>query len=39
MSDIGRVSLWMMATVGGMAALGLLSLFFFGAYSRLGSAL
>ena len=30
MSDIGRVPLWMVATVGGLAALGLLTLFFFG---------
>jgi hypothetical protein len=29
MSDIGRVPLWMVATVGGLAALGLLTLFFF----------
>ena len=28
MSDIGRVSLWMVATVGGRAALGLVILFF-----------
>jgi len=35
MSDVGRVPLWMVATVGGLAALGLLSLFFFGAYSGL----
>jgi len=33
MSDIGRIPLWMVATVGGLAALGLLTLFFFGAYS------
>jgi photosystem II PsbJ protein len=39
MSDIGRVPLWMVATIGGLAALGLLSLFFFGSYSGLGSAL
>ena len=39
MSDIGRVPLWMVATVGGLAALGLLTLFFFGAYSGLGSSL
>lgn len=39
MTDIGRVPLWLIATVGGMAALGLLSLFFFGAYSGLGSSL
>jgi hypothetical protein len=28
MSDVGRVPLWMVATVGGLAALGLLTLFF-----------
>ena len=28
MSDIGRVSLWMVATVGGRAARGLVILFF-----------
>ena len=39
MSDIGRVPLWMVATVGGLAALGLLSLFIFGSYSGLGSSL
>ena len=39
MSDIGRVPLWMVATVGGLAAGGLLVLFFFGAYSGLGSSL
>jgi len=39
MSDIGRIPLWMVAAVGGLAALGLLALFFFGAYSGLGSSL
>ena len=39
MSDIGRIPLWMVATVGGLAALGLLTLFFYGAYSGLGSSL
>jgi len=39
MSDIGRIPLWMVATVGGLAALGLLTLFFFGSYSGLGSSL
>jgi len=39
MSDIGRVPLWMVATVVGLAAGGLLILFFFGAYSGLGSSL
>ena len=39
MSETGRVPLWMVATVGGLAALGLLALFFFGSYSGLGSSL
>ena len=39
MSDIGRIPLWMVGTVGGLAALGLLTLFFFGSYSGLGSSL
>lgn len=39
MSDIGRVPLWMVATVGGLAALALVTLFFFGAYFGLGSSL
>ena len=39
MSDARRVQLWMVATIGGLAALGLLTLFFFGAYSGLGSSL
>ena len=39
MSDIGRIPLWMVATVWGLAALGILTVFFFGAYSGLGSSL
>jgi len=39
MSDVGRIPLWMVATVGGLAAGGLLILFVFGAYSGLGSSL
>lgn len=39
MSDIGRIPLWMVATVGGLAVGGLLVLFFFGSYSGLGSSL
>jgi photosystem II PsbJ protein len=39
MSDAGRVPLWMVATVAGLAALGLLTLFLFGSYSGLGSSL
>ena len=33
MSDAGRVPLWMVATIGGLAAGGLLVLFFFGAFN------
>jgi hypothetical protein len=39
MSDAGRVPLWMVATIGGLAAGGLLCLFFYGAYSVLVSSL
>jgi photosystem II PsbJ protein len=39
MSDIGRIPLWMVATVGGLAAGGLIILFVFGSYSGLGSSL
>jgi hypothetical protein len=39
MSDVGRVPLWMVATIGGLAAGGILLLFVFGAYSGLGSSL
>jgi len=35
MSDIGRIPLWMVATVGGLAALGLLTLFFLRCLFRL----
>ena len=34
-----RVPLWLIALVGGMAVLGLVSLFFYGSYSGLGSSL
>jgi len=39
MSELGRIPLWMVATIGGLAALGVLTLFFFGSYSGLGSSL
>ena len=39
MSDAGRVPLWMVATICGLAAGGLLTLFVFGSYSGLGSSL
>jgi photosystem II PsbJ protein len=35
----GRIPLWVVGTVAGVAAIGLLALFFFGAYSGLGSSL
>nr|ALO21478.1 J protein of photosystem II [Lobochlamys culleus] len=33
----GRVPLWLVGVVAGVAALGLLSIFFYGAYVGLGS--
>jgi len=39
MSNTGRVPLWLVGLVGGGAALTMLSLFFYGAYSGLGSSL
>ena len=35
----GRIPLWLIGTVVGMAALTLLGLFFYGSYSGLGSSL
>ena len=35
----GRIPLWLVGTVGGVAALGLLALFFYGSYTGLGSSL
>jgi|TARA_B100001142_G_C14274293_1_gene632205 photosystem II PsbJ protein len=35
----GRIPLWVVGTVGGIAAIGLLALFFYGSYSGLGSSL
>jgi photosystem II PsbJ protein len=39
MANTGRVPLWLVGLVGGFAALTLVSLFFYGAYSGLGSSL
>nr|YP_010443985.1 photosystem II protein J [Chattonella marina]UTE94872.1 photosystem II protein J [Chattonella marina] len=39
MAGTGRIPLWMVATVGGLGVLGILSLFIYGAYSGLGSSL
>jgi photosystem II PsbJ protein len=35
----GRIPLWLIGVVVGVAALGLLSIFFYGSYSGLGSSL
>jgi photosystem II PsbJ protein len=35
----GRIPLWLVGTVVGIAAIALLSLFFYGSYSGLGSSL
>ena len=35
----GRITLWFVGTIAGVAAIGLLALFFYGAYSGLGSSL
>lgn len=39
MSDTGRIPLWIIGSIGGLAAGGILVLFFFGSYSGLGSSL
>jgi photosystem II PsbJ protein len=39
MSATGRVPLWLVGLVGGLAVLALLSVFIYGSYSGLGSAL
>jgi photosystem II PsbJ protein len=39
MSSSGRIPLWVVATIAGLGALGVLGLFFYGAYAGLGSSL
>nr|YP_007476297.1 photosystem II protein J [Diacronema lutheri]YP_009863818.1 photosystem II protein PsbJ [Pavlova sp. NIVA-4/92]AGE93795.1 photosystem II protein J [Diacronema lutheri]QKE31149.1 photosystem II protein PsbJ [Pavlova sp. NIVA-4/92] len=39
MSNTGRIPLWLVAVVGGLAVITMLSLFIFGSYSGLGSSL
>jgi photosystem II PsbJ protein len=39
MAKTGRIPLWLVGLVGGLAALTMLSVFFYGAYSGLGSSL
>jgi photosystem II PsbJ protein len=35
----GRIPLWLVGVVAGLAAIGLLAIFFYGAYTGLGSSL
>jgi photosystem II PsbJ protein len=39
MSNTGRIPLWLVGLVGGLAVIALLSSFLYGAYSGLGSSL
>jgi len=39
MSNTGRIPLWLVGLVGGFAVITIVSLFFYGAYSGLGSSL
>ena len=39
MSNTGRIPLWLVGVVGGLAVITLLSLFFYGSYSGLGSSI
>jgi photosystem II PsbJ protein len=39
MSNTGRIPLWLVGLVGGLAVIIMLSLFFYGVYSGLGSSL
>ena len=39
MANTGRIPLWLVGLVGGLAVVTMLSLFFFGSYLGLGSSL
>jgi photosystem II PsbJ protein len=39
MSNTGRIPLWLVGLVGGLAVITIVSLFIYGAYSGLGSSL
>nr|YP_009394901.1 photosystem II protein J [Polysiphonia stricta]ARW63463.1 photosystem II protein J [Polysiphonia stricta] len=39
MSSTGRVPIWLVATVGGIAAITVLGIFIYGSYSGIGSSL
>ncbi|MEO0407182.1 MAG: photosystem II reaction center protein J [Cyanobacteria bacterium P01_A01_bin.135] len=38
MAQSGKIPLWIVATIAGLGALAVLGLFFYGAYSGVGSA-
>ncbi len=39
MFNSGRIPLWIVATVAGMGVLGVVGLFFYGAYAGIGSSM
>lgn len=39
MTGTGRIPLWLVGLVGGLAVITILSIFFYGSYSGLGSSL
>nr|YP_010155900.1 photosystem II protein J [Cumathamnion serrulatum]QQY85421.1 photosystem II protein J [Cumathamnion serrulatum] len=39
MTNTGRIPLWLVATVGGIAAITVLGIFIYGSYSGIGSSL
>ncbi|MBF2080198.1 MAG: photosystem II reaction center protein J [Synechococcales cyanobacterium T60_A2020_003] len=39
MSSSGRIPLWIVATIAGLGVLGILGLFFYGAYAGIGSSI
>nr|YP_009545960.1 photosystem II protein J [Glaucocystis incrassata]ASQ40021.1 photosystem II protein J [Glaucocystis incrassata] len=39
MANTRRIPLWLVATVAGLAVIGVVGIFFYGAYSGLGSSL
>nr|YP_009296778.1 photosystem II protein J [Bangiopsis subsimplex]AOM66121.1 photosystem II protein J [Bangiopsis subsimplex]ARO90321.1 photosystem II reaction center protein J [Bangiopsis subsimplex] len=39
MASTGRIPLWLVATVGGLAVLTVLGIFIYGSYSGIGSSL
>nr|QCI07483.1 photosystem II protein J [Leiomenia cribrosa] len=39
MTSTGRVPLWLVATVGGIAAITVMGIFIYGSYSGIGSSL